>query len=100
MKMKGRERKRKAKMPLPSTFAKGFESRVFGLDKSKPIILNPSKIAEAVTVKMRPIRNWIKILFCCPKMRPEITEDNTNIQANEQTKAATLMFELKAEAEL
>ena len=79
-----------------STFAKGFESRVFGLDKSKPMILNPSKIAEAVTVKMRPIRNWIKILFCCPKMRPEITEDNTNIQANEHTKAATLMFELKS----
>jgi hypothetical protein len=30
-------------------------------------------------------------------MRPEITDDRTNIQANEQTKAATAMFEFKDE---
>ena len=84
-------------MPLPSTFAKGFESNVCGLDKSKPNTLNPSKIAEAVTVKIRPMRNWTKILFCCPKIKPETTDESTNIQAKEQTKAATLMLELKDE---
>jgi len=94
MKMKGKERYRNAGILLLRTFAKGFESRLFGLDRSKPIVLNASNIAEAVTVKMRPIRNWMKILFCCPKRRLEITEDNTNIQANEQMKAATLMFVL------
>ncbi len=70
---------------------------MFGFDRSSPMVLNPSNIAEAVTVKAKPIRNWIKILFCFPKMRPEITDDKTNIQANEQTKAATAMFEFNEE---
>jgi hypothetical protein len=37
----------------------------------------------------------MKILFCCPKIRPEITDDNTNIQANEQINTATEALELK-----
>jgi len=39
----------------------------------------------------------MKILFCFPKMRLEITDDRTNIQANEQTKTATARLELKDE---
>jgi len=97
MKIKGKERKKKEKSELLKTRAYGLESKVFGFDRSSPIVLNPSNIAEAVTVNNRPIRNWMKILFCFPKMRPEITDDNTNIQANEQTKAATVMFELNDE---
>ena len=75
-----------------------LDSNVFGLDKSNPATFNPSKIAEAVTVKISPIRNWMKILFCCPKRRFEITDDNTNIHANEQTKAATTILEFNDEA--
>ncbi len=70
---------------------------MFGFDRSSPRVLNPSNIAEAVTVKPKPIKNWIKIRFCFPKMRPEITDDRTNIQANEQTKAATAIFEVNDE---
>lgn len=40
----------------------------------------------------------MKILFCFPKIRPEINDDRTNIQANEQTKTATVRLELNDEA--
>ena len=77
--------------------ANGLASKVCGLDKSYPAIFIASKIAEAVTVNIKPIRNWMKILFCFPKISPEITEDNTNIQANEHTNAATETLEFNAE---
>jgi hypothetical protein len=64
---------------------------------SKPAILIASKSAEAVTANSKPIRNWIKILFCLPKIKPEITEDNTNIHANEHIKTATETLELSVE---
>ncbi len=67
MKMKGKERYRSAGIPLLRTLAKGFESRVFGLDRAKPIVSKASNIAEAVTVKMRPIRNWMKDPLLLPK---------------------------------
>ncbi len=70
----------------------GLESKMFGLDKSKPTALKPSRIAVVITVNAKPIRNCMKILRCCPKIRSAITEDKTNIQANEQTKAATEML--------
>lgn len=64
---------------------------------SKPAIFIASKSAEAVTANSKPIRNWMKILFWLPKIKPEITDDNTNIHANEQMKAATETLELSVE---
>lgn len=75
-----------------------MESQVFGLDKSKPNIPKPSRIAVVITVKANPIRNCIEIRLCCPKIRSAITEDNTNIQAKEQTNVATEMLPLSQKA--
>jgi hypothetical protein len=98
MKIKGKERKKKENNTLLNTCAYELESRVFGFDKSTPVAFKPSNIAEAVTVNAKPIRNWIKILFCFPKRRFEMTEDKTNIHAKEQTKIATVMLLLNHEA--
>jgi hypothetical protein len=57
MNMKGRERKKKENNALLNICAYGLESKVAGLDRSNPSLLNPSNIAEAVTVNNRPIRN-------------------------------------------
>jgi hypothetical protein len=40
----------------------------------------------------------MKILFSFPKIRFEMIEDKTNIQANEQTKAAKSILECSHEA--
>jgi hypothetical protein len=71
---------------------------VFGLDKSKPTPFNAANIPEAVNVKTKLTRNWIKILFCFPNIRFEIIEAKTNIQANAQTKIPTVMLEFNNEA--
>lgn len=81
-----------------NTIAYGFESRVFGLDRSQPNHLKASNNAETVNVSSKLMRNWMKILLCFPKIRFEITEDKTNIQANEQIKIAVPMFELSIDA--
>ncbi len=102
MMMKGRERQKKEKQALPNILAKELDSRVFGLAKSWPKVFNASNVAVPVIVNIKPIRNWVKIRFCLPNNRFEITEDNTNIHANEQTKTPTVMLELRMtpEAEL
>ena len=71
---------------------------MFGLDKSKPTPFNAANIPEAVNVKTKLTRNWIKIRLCFPNIRFEIIEDKTNIQANEQTKIPTVMLEFNSEA--
>lgn len=83
---------------MPNTFAYGLDSRVFGLDRSQPKYLNASNNAEAVTVNAKLMRNWTKMLLCFPKIKFEMTEDSTNIQAKEHTKMATPMFELSTDA--
>ena len=42
----------------------------------------------------------MNILFCCPKIKFEITDDNTNIHANEQMKTANAMLVLTHEAKV
>ncbi len=96
--MKGNERKKNENKALLNTLAYGLESRVLGFAKSMPPDFKAINISEAVTVKAKPIRNWINILFCFPKRRFEITEDKTNIHAKEQTKIATVMLLFNHEA--
>jgi hypothetical protein len=96
--MKGNKRKKNENNALLKTLAYGLESRVFGFAKSMPADFKATNISEAVTVNAKPIRNWIKILFCFPKRRPEMTDDKTNIHAKEQTKIATVMLLLNHEA--
>ena len=98
MKTNGNERKSAENNALLKTWAYLFASRVLGFERSQPNHLAASNNAEAVNVNTNPIRNWMKIRLCLPKIMLEITVDKTNIHAKEQMKTARPMFELKVEA--
>ena len=98
MKTNGKERKSAEKTALLKTCAYLFASKVLGFERSQPNHLAASNNAEAVNVNAKPIRNWMKIRLCFPKMRLEITVESTNIHAKEHMKTARPMLEFNVDA--